>query len=181
MTVAEHEHMWVPNDALRRSECDVDGCNEVRVWRIAGGQDTLDQLAAVTEARRRTAEEGKAAVSRVVWSQEDGWVDGPPAKVILDDEGRLVIVPNTSTLPEHTILVAFTVHEETFADAQRYLMAKLKPVLDRPEETWASPMVESWWIAEDERYDGSPGASAVFVTHPGTSQEEARQRLVFDL
>lgn len=34
-------------------------------------------------------------MSRIVWSPETGWVDGPPARVVLDDDGLLVAVPQT--------------------------------------------------------------------------------------
>ena len=59
--------------------------------------------------------------------------------------------------PAHTILVAFTVHAPTMEQAQQRLMVQLPggvPDLNH---------VDSWWIAEDERYDGSDNDSAVFV------------------
>lgn len=57
--------------------------------------------------------------------------------------------------PEHTILVAFTVYAPDWTAAQATLMRQLpKP---------GSNDIDSWWIAEDERYDGSDNDSAVFV------------------
>ena len=59
---------------------------------------------------------------------------------------------------EHTILVAFTVYAPTWEQAQRLLMDRLpNPEADGPA------VIDSWWIAEDERYDGSDNDSAVFV------------------
>ena len=60
---------------------------------------------------------------------------------------------------EHTILVAFTVYAPTWEQAQRLLM-------DRLPNPWLADghaVIDSWWIAEDERYDGSDNDSAVFV------------------
>lgn len=59
---------------------------------------------------------------------------------------------------EHTILVAFTVHAPTWEQAQARLMRQL-PSPDHP----GVDGIDSWWIAEDERYDGSDNDSAVFV------------------
>lgn len=60
--------------------------------------------------------------------------------------------------PAHTILVAFTVHAPTMEQAQARLMGRLpNPEADGHE------VIDSWWIAEDERYDGSDNDSAVFV------------------
>ena len=57
--------------------------------------------------------------------------------------------------PEHTILVAFTVYAPDWTAAQATLMRQLpKPGVDS---------IGSWWIAEDERIDGSDNDSAVFV------------------
>jgi len=60
--------------------------------------------------------------------------------------------------PAHTILVAFTVHAPTMEQAQARLMRQL-PSPDHP----GVDGIDSWWIAEDERYDGSDNDSAVFV------------------
>lgn len=57
--------------------------------------------------------------------------------------------------PEHTILVAFTVYAPDWTAAQSTLMRQLpKP---------GANDIDSWWIAEDERDDGSDNDSAVFV------------------
>lgn len=57
----------------------------------------------------------------------------------------------------HTVLVAFVVEGDTMADAQAALM----PMLPRPQDL--APTLDSWWVAEDVRYDGSDNDSAVFV------------------
>jgi hypothetical protein len=57
--------------------------------------------------------------------------------------------------PEHTILVAVTVYAPDRLAAQSKVMGLLpKPGVDG---------VDSWWIAEDDRMDGSDNDSAVFV------------------
>ena len=60
--------------------------------------------------------------------------------------------------PEHTILVAFTVEAFDRTQAQGLLYGAL------PEITATSP-VTSWWVAEDDRTDGSDNDSAVFVPY----------------
>jgi hypothetical protein len=89
----------------------------------------------------------------------------------------------------HVILVAFTVNAPDAQTAEH----GLRHMLPRPGKTLKmrstgsrSPImnvapvkfkvqVESWWIAEDDRHDGSDNDSAVFV-HTG-SQHEAWQIL----
>lgn len=71
---------------------------------------------------------------------------------------------------EHTVLVAFSVYGDGHKDAAEVLASALG---------WANlvddaPITE-WWIAEDDRSDGSDNDSAVFVT-PG-KQSEASQLL----
>lgn len=61
-------------------------------------------------------------------------------------------------MPEHTILVAFTMEADTREQAHQKLLWLL------PVNT--PPGIESWWVAEDDRTDGSDCDSAVFVT-PG--------------
>ena len=58
----------------------------------------------------------------------------------------------------HVVLVAFEVEARSMAVAQRILMNYWLP---EPSSTGGD--IESWWIAEDERYDGSDCDSAVFV------------------
>lgn len=58
----------------------------------------------------------------------------------------------------HTILVAFTVDAPTWAQAQRLLIDRLPSPGSAGYEA-----IDSWWIAEDERYDRSDNDSAVFV------------------
>lgn len=62
------------------------------------------------------------------------------------------------THPAHTILVAFTVHAPDWLAAQEQLMRQL-PNPNHP----GVDGIDSWWIAEDVRMDGSDNDSAVFV------------------
>jgi hypothetical protein len=71
---------------------------------------------------------------------------------------------------EHTILVAFSVTEKDRTAAQRRLLPALQSVL----ESNGGP-AESWWIAEDDRIDGSDNDSAVFV--PMGAQEQVSSAL----
>lgn len=67
------------------------------------------------------------------------------------------------------ILVAFEVEDAaTEREAQERLMPALLPVL----ESRGGPAA-CWWIAEDERHDGSDNDSAVFVT-PGLQAAASR-------
>lgn len=69
---------------------------------------------------------------------------------------------------EHTVLVAFSVYGDNHKDATEVLASELAYVNlvdDAP--------VTEWWIAEDDRSDGSDNDSAVFVT-PGRQNEASR-------
>lgn len=68
---------------------------------------------------------------------------------------------------EQVVLIAFTLNSVSAAEAQSSLMALL---LDMDMST---SLVESWWIAEDLRFDRSDNESACFIPH-GLSQDEAR-------
>ena len=69
---------------------------------------------------------------------------------------------------EQIVLVAFDVYGDSPQHAQQVVMRQLGHVRDTGE-------VDSWWIAEDNRHDGSDCDSAVFVK-PGR-QREARDLL----
>lgn len=69
---------------------------------------------------------------------------------------------------EHVILVAFTIEADSYRRAQHVLMPGLQLFLSSHDGP-----AESWWIAEDERYDGSDNDSAVFVT-PGAQAAASR-------
>ena len=74
-------------------------------------------------------------------------------------------------MTEQVILVAFTVDRaETVKDAQEALTRRLHPLLNSQDPN--SP-ITSWWVAEDERYDGSDCDSAVFV-NPGDAPAASR-------
>lgn len=84
----------------------------------------------------------------------------------------------------HVVLVAFEVKADSFEDAQEYLMANVLPsgskrnaVRSMAELREIDPdrNVESWWIAEDERYDHSDMGSAVFIPGDGCSPTRLRQ------
>jgi len=62
---------------------------------------------------------------------------------------------------EHVILVAFSVEAPSRTEAQEMLL----PALPRP-----GAIVTSWWVAEDDRIDGSDNDSAVFVP-PGAQHK----------
>lgn len=72
---------------------------------------------------------------------------------------------------QHIVLVAFDVYGHSMRDAQVHLAERLKALFATMRD------MGSWWIAEDERYDGSDNDSAVFV--PKGSQT-AFARLVAD-
>lgn len=64
----------------------------------------------------------------------------------------------------HVRLVAFEVHGDTIAEADAALQSKLHGILKMNDPASA---IECWWVAEDDRTDGSDNDSAVFVP-PGT-------------
>jgi hypothetical protein len=66
--------------------------------------------------------------------------------------------PITEDDGEHLILVAFSVFGVTRSQAELRLHAEL---LEHPVSASDSP-IESWWVAEDDRRDGSDNGSAVF-------------------
>lgn len=69
-------------------------------------------------------------------------------------------------MDEHVILVAHVVVAESYAVAEGLLQERLNHERDRE-------VFDSWWIAMDERYDGSDCDSAVFVI-PGAQAEAFR-------
>lgn len=77
---------------------------------------------------------------------------------------------------EYTVLVAFEVEAESVEDAQDHLMQQVGIRALRSSNP--DSRIECWWIAEDERYDGSDLESAVFVPE-GIGQGEARELLEF--
>lgn len=79
---------------------------------------------------------------------------------------------------EHIILVAFDVAASDRETAERVLTDLLFGVReDKP--TGNRPYVDSWWVAEDDRHDGSDNHSAVFV--PLGSQHQAEGILAANL
>ena len=65
----------------------------------------------------------------------------------------------------NTILVAFCVMAEDRAEAQRLLMNRLPD-----PEADCHTVIDGWWIAEEDRIDGSDNDSAVFVPYSGAAQ-----------
>ena len=63
----------------------------------------------------------------------------------------------------HVVLVAIQVGTESWTEAQEQVMWLLKDVVHDEE---SEVNIECWWIAEDDRFDGSDNDSAVFV-HKG--------------
>ena len=78
------------------------------------------------------------------------WIDAAIAKA----EGR-----------SETILVAFCVMAKDRAEAQRLLMNRLPD-----PEADCHNVIDCWWIAEEDRIDGSDNDSAVFVPYTGAAQ-----------
>lgn len=76
----------------------------------------------------------------------------------------------------HTFLVAIEVEADddlTRADAERYLHGRL------PDRGGITPLtVASWWIAEDDRLDGSDNDSAIFVPKGEASLSEMERELL---
>jgi hypothetical protein len=72
-----------------------------------------------------------------------------------------------------TVTVAFTVLARTMRDAQNWLMGNLLP--DEEFFSQNKESIDNWYIAEDERYDGSDYPSAVYV--PMGQQAEVRYLL----
>lgn len=56
--------------------------------------------------------------------------------------------------PAHAILVAFTVHADDMEQAQKQLMSQLPNCKDNPGVAG----IDSWYIAMDERHDGTTPA-----------------------
>lgn len=65
------------------------------------------------------------------------------------------------TEPLHVILVAFAIYAPSRVDAHRRLMR----MLPRPAEDGYLGTLDSWWVAENDRIDGSDNDSAVFVPY----------------
>lgn len=74
-------------------------------------------------------------------------------------------------MPNTVLLVAFALD----TDAQRETAERsLMNLLPRPgADLAAGGQLECWWIAEDDRHDGSDNDSAVFV-HPGAAEAAFR-------
>lgn len=67
------------------------------------------------------------------------------------------------TVDEHTILVAFTVEAGTREEAHEHLTSDFAEACLLSDSNYH---IQEWWVAEDDRQDGSDNDSAVFV-HPG--------------
>jgi hypothetical protein len=85
-------------------------------------------------------------------------------------------------MTSHIILVAFEVEREgSREDAERVLHAALGETLGEhhaivgTDKRFITGSIDSWWVAEDDRLDGSDCDSAVFV-RPG-EQHRASKRL----
>lgn len=77
-------------------------------------------------------------------------------------------------MSEHVILVAFQVTAETREEAENRLLMVLPRPAGLPRGSMpANDFLECWWVAEDDRRDGSDNDSAIFVP-PGYQQPFAR-------
>lgn len=74
---------------------------------------------------------------------------------------------------EHVVLIAFTVTAKDPVAAQNALVGLLRDAAGRQFGPEPAARVESWWIAEDLRVDGSDCDSAVFCP-PGRQEEASR-------
>lgn len=84
-------------------------------------------------------------------------------------------------MSEHVILVAFCVDDDDWASAQTTLMqALISQGSMIKKQVDAGGPITSWWIAEDDRLDGSDNDSAVFVTK-GFQGDASRGLLEADL
>lgn len=83
---------------------------------------------------------------------------------------------------EHIIVVAFTVFADSRAQAQKSLMPSLRrgPCQGQLWEE-GSDYIDSWWIAEDDREDGSDCDSAVFVPKGTQAQWQRAVKAYGDL
>jgi hypothetical protein len=76
----------------------------------------------------------------------------------------------------HTILVAFAVNGTTREEAEQTLMGRLPNPESDCHET-----IDCWWIAEDDRIDGSDNDSAVFVPKGTQAQWQRAVKAYGDL
>lgn len=83
------------------------------------------------------------------------------------------VIPPSDGPGYHTILVAICVQAPSRERAEKDLYNFL-PVPEREQPGY--PMVDSWWVAEDVRYDRSDNDSAVFCAMG--KQQEARDLIV---
>jgi hypothetical protein len=74
-------------------------------------------------------------------------------------------------MAEHTILVAFTVEAEDRFEAHAFLPYEM-PKPKGADFARPTQQITSWWVAEDQRQDGSDNDSAVFV-NPGRQAHAA--------
>lgn len=88
----------------------------------------------------------------------------------VEDENAAIAAELSSIQPtrqtEHTFLVAFTIEDDeapTREVAERYLHT----ILPKPSE---HAYLQEWWVAEDDRHDGSDNDSAAFVPGSGLAQ-----------
>lgn len=85
------------------------------------------------------------------------------------NEALGVLPTHPNDLPEHVFHVAVVVNGIDRYEAQRRLIHNILP------HVAPTDYLESWWVAEDDREDGSDCDSAVFV-HPG--QQDTAQKLL---
>lgn len=72
---------------------------------------------------------------------------------------------------EHVIITAIVVETDSSReDAEKYLHLRMPAPGRRGDE---SIQIDSWWVAEDTRYDRSDNDSAVFVI-PGKQNEAVK-------
>jgi hypothetical protein len=142
--------------------------------RLLGDWEELDSLS--DGARHRDAHDLAERVQALdQWLSRSGFLPQDWARLVTPSDKPVNEPVNDRPNPyddtsEQVLLVAFSVYGKDRVQAQERLMRRLP----RPgSRDFASP-IESWWIAEDDRRDGSDCDSAVFV-RPG------RQRVARDI
>jgi hypothetical protein len=110
----------------------------------------------------------KGTVRGFVPEWHDVHVEFGPNLHVWVDPGFLTWEPAEPEPEEHVFLVALQAKGRTREEAQRVALAYL-PNHPSPDRT---PGLECWWVAEDDRVDGSDNDSAVFV-NPGSQVRAA--------
>lgn len=101
------------------------------------------------------------------------WTGEPEAQAALERQAHRYVRPRGNF--HDVLMVAFALDGDTPQAVHEWLMAQL-PAGDHTHQTATGEVhLDSWWVANDERFDGSDCDSAVFVSMG--KQKEARALL----